>query len=72
MLLSMAFSQTDLDKLDAAIAAGERVVAFGDRRVEYRDVGEMLKARALVASSLAAAQSQQTLSPRYRQATFCD
>ena len=54
MLPSMAFSQADLDALDAAIKAGERSVAFGDRRVEYRDMSEMLKARALIVAELRA------------------
>lgn len=41
----MAFTQKDIDRLDRAIARGERVVRFTDRTVEYRSVDELIKAR---------------------------
>lgn len=41
----MAITQQDIDRLDAAIARGERVVRFADRTVEYRSVDELIKAR---------------------------
>jgi hypothetical protein len=51
----MAFTQTDLDNLDAAIASGHRVVHAEGRRVEYGSVDDMLRARAHIAGQIAAA-----------------
>lgn len=48
----MAFSQTDLDALDAAIASGALKVRYNDREVQYQSLADLLKARALVASSI--------------------
>lgn len=41
----MAFTQADIDNLDEAIAAGEKVVKVNGREVEYRSIDDMLKAR---------------------------
>ena len=51
----MAFTQTDLDNLDAAIASGHRVVHAEGRRVEYGSIDDMLRARAHIAGQIAAA-----------------
>lgn len=51
----MALTQTDLDNLDAAIASGELKVAVNGRLVEYRDISDLMKARAHVAQLLSAA-----------------
>lgn len=48
----MAISQTDLDRLDAAIAAAELEVEIDGRRVRYRSVPELIAARAHLASVL--------------------
>lgn len=40
----MAYSQTDIDTLKAAVASGEKRVRFADREVEYRSIEELLKA----------------------------
>ncbi len=37
----MAYTQSDLDALEAALAKGERRVTFGDKTVEYRSVEEL-------------------------------
>jgi hypothetical protein len=37
----MAWNQTDIDKLERAIATGARRVRFADREVEYRTLEEM-------------------------------
>ena len=37
----MAYSQAQLDALEAALAKGERRVTFGDKTVEYRTVEEL-------------------------------
>lgn len=54
----MALSQTDLESLDLAIASAELEVQLEGRRVKYRSVDEMLKARAHVAEVLAAGRTQ--------------
>lgn len=49
----MALTQSDLDRLDAAIATAELEVEFGDgRRVRYRSVAELTAARDHVAGVL--------------------
>jgi hypothetical protein len=44
----MAYTQADLDALDAAIASGEKIVRVENRLVEYRSVAELQAARAHV------------------------
>jgi len=51
----MALTQTDLDNIDTAIAASELEVEVDGRRVKYRSMNELLKARSHVASVVAAA-----------------
>lgn len=48
----MAWTQTDVDTLEAAIATAELTVRFADREVTYRSVAEMLKARDAIKSSI--------------------
>jgi hypothetical protein len=59
----MAFTQADLDAIESAIAKGEAVVVFADRRVEYRSMADLEQARKTIISALAAAagRSKQTL-----------
>jgi len=49
----MAFTQTDLDAINRAIATGERMVRFSDRTVEYRDVADLLRAKSAIEAELA-------------------
>ena len=37
----MAFTETQLQTLESALAMGERRVTFGDKTVEYRSVEEL-------------------------------
>ena len=53
----MAYTQTDLDRLDAMIASGTLEMTYDGKRVVYRDMDQMLRARAHVASQIAAASS---------------
>lgn len=53
----MALSQSDLDALDRAIATGELEVEYEGMRRRYRSIGELMQARAHVASVLAGAGS---------------
>lgn len=60
----MAFTQTDLDAIDAAIASGELTVSHNGRTVTYRSVGELLRARQTVQTLLSAAQTGSAGGPR--------
>jgi len=48
----MAWSQQQLDAIEAAIASGELTVHFGDRTVTYRSMDDLLKARAVIKDTL--------------------
>ena len=48
----MAFTSSDLAAIESAIASGELSVQYADRRVTYRSVDELLKARELIAKAL--------------------
>ncbi len=51
----MAYTQSDLDALDAKILASGTVkaAAFSDQSVTNRDIDEMLRLRAVIAADLA-------------------
>lgn len=51
----MAFTQTQLDAIDAAIASGELTVSFGDRSVTYRSMSDLRRARELIKAEMQAA-----------------
>lgn len=54
----MAFTQTDLDNINAAIAVGELTVRSANgTQVTYRSMDDLLKARATIQSDLAAASA---------------
>lgn len=44
----MAYTQNDLDQLDAAIASGELTASYNGRMVTHRSIDDLLKARAHV------------------------
>lgn len=50
----MAHTQTDLDAIKAAIASGEQSVEMAGRKVVYRSVDDLRKARDDIAAELAA------------------
>ncbi len=54
MIGGMAYTQTDLNKLDQAIALGILTVQSGEDSVTYRNIDSLIKARAHVAGVLAA------------------
>lgn len=60
-----SLSQADLDALDAAIASGTLEVEFNGRRVRYQHTGELIAARAHVAT-VVARNSAQPRSSVYR------
>lgn len=53
----MAYTSTDLQRLDTAIAGGTLSIELAGRRITYRSMDELLKARAHVAAELAAIAS---------------
>lgn len=48
----MSWTQTQLDELEAAIAAGVLSVGHGDKRVQYRSLDDMLRVRDIIRRSL--------------------
>lgn len=69
----MAFTQTQLDALDSSIAAGVLTVRAADGKlVTYQSMGDMLKARDLMASDIAAQAGTARAYPRHQLADFSD
>ena len=62
----MAFTQTDIDKLRAAIAQGALRVRFADRDVTYRSLDEMRSILAMMQAAVNAAAGR----PRRRAVRF--
>lgn len=50
----MAFTQTDLDAVNVAIASGELTVEFNGRRTTYRSMAELMLARSVIQQEIAA------------------
>jgi hypothetical protein len=48
----MAFTQSDLDRIDKAISSGQKVVQLNGRRKEFQSIDDMLKARQLIQQEL--------------------
>lgn len=63
----MAVTQADIDALNAAIATGERVVWLGNKRVEYRSIGELIAARNDLQAQLTTAENTAAGTVRPRQ-----
>ena len=59
----MAFTQTDLDAINTAIATGELSVEVAGRRVIYRSIDDLLKARTLIAADLGSAAGASAAAP---------
>ena len=54
----MAFTQANLDAIEQAIASGELSVMHNGRRVEYRSMDDLLKARDAIKNALAGQAAQ--------------
>jgi hypothetical protein len=48
----MAFTQTQLDAIEEAIAAGALTVKYADKEVTYRSLNEMLRVRDMISRKL--------------------
>ena len=57
----MAYTQTQLDALDAAIAEGVLSVSYDGRSVQYRSLAEMEKIRSKMFKSLEADAGRQVI-----------
>lgn len=60
----MAYTQADVDRLQAAIAQGVKRVHFNDRDIEFRSLDEMERILAIMQADVAPGRQ------RYRVATF--
>lgn len=60
----MAWTQTDIDKLKAALAQGATRVRFSDREVTYRDLNEMKETLRMMQSEVDAASGVVRTRPR--------
>lgn len=56
----MAFTQTDLDNINVAIATGEKSVEVNGRKVLYRDMSELEAAANRIKAELAEASAAST------------
>lgn len=54
----MAFTQEQIEALEAAIATGTLKVKYADREVTYQDTASMLKALAVMKGEVAAAAGE--------------
>ncbi len=61
----MAFTTTELDILEKAIAAGVKKVKFADREVEYQSMADMMKARDLIRRKLRLAGGRNIVAPDF-------
>jgi hypothetical protein len=61
----MAWTQADVDALEAAIASGELSVRFRDREVTYRSMPELIGAHRLISNKV-----NGVTGPRHRTADF--
>lgn len=67
----MAYQQSDLDRLDAAIASGVRAVTFADgRKTEYQNLDQLLAARKVIAAQIEMAATAKSALVRRRVPVF--
>lgn len=50
----MSFTQNQLDAINAAISSGSLVVEFNGKRVQYRSIDDLIKARNLIRNEMIA------------------
>ncbi len=67
----MAYTQTDIDNLERAIAMGELKVKLADREVTYRSLDDLKGALAFVESRIAK-QTTPSTGPRFQVADFSE
>jgi len=70
MLFNMAYSQTDLDAIRAAIASGNLTVKINDRLVTYRSLDDLFRIEDRIEGDLNAGDVG--MYPRYQVADFSE
>lgn len=66
----MALSQSDLDRIDRAIASGQLSVEIDGTRIQYRSMNELLAARGTIQNIITAASGDSS-EPSSTYAEFC-
>ena len=61
----MAWTQTDVDALKAAIATGVLTVEYSDRRITYQTTSEMLQALSVMQQEVTLTETGATSRTRY-------
>lgn len=56
----MAYTQQQLDALEAAIGDGASVVKYSDKTVEYRSLADMMKIRDMMRADLGLSAAETT------------
>lgn len=70
MLPSMAYTQSDLDAIKAAIASGNLTVKINDRLVTYRSLDDLFRIKDLIEGEVNTSTSG--MYPRYQVADFSE
>ena len=60
-MATTSWTQSDLDALEASIKKGVKSVSYGDRRVEYNSLQEMLQLRATMAAEISSPPTSQAI-----------
>jgi hypothetical protein len=67
----MAFTQSDLDRINAAIASGTTEVRYADgSTVKYRSLDDMMRTRDMIAAEVTPPAGRTARNPRVSLATF--
>lgn len=72
MLFSMAYTQTDLDRINKALASGTLTIRTGNDSVTYQSIDDMLRVKRMIESELAQSSTTKRMYPRYQHASFRD
>lgn len=54
----MAFTQSDLDKIESLLASGVKEIEYNGRRMTYQSAQELLKTRSLLSAAVDGASEQ--------------
>lgn len=66
----MGYTQTDLDRINDAIATGELSISYKGRTTTFRSIDDLIKAKREIESSLASSSGR--MYPRRQVASFSD
>lgn len=65
----MAFTQEQLDAIEIAIASGTLIVAYSDKRVQYRSMTELIMVRDMIRKELGLAPASKRLYMQHTKGT---